>query len=277
MDISESEMHQLEVHQLKSQIRIEMRRRRSRLDEAYVSDASSHVVSRIKSLSVMRHFLSTARRSVASRSVAGQSTARRYARVAAYRKINNEIALDELTEGEGWEMFTFPRVKGVKLEFISRFEGQTFCRSQLSVPEPVEGDSVELFDHDVVIVPLIAFDTRCNRLGQGGGFYDRTLRALVRHPVVRHSVAQDLKVQDPDLMASHHEVNLLSGLVRHPVIVGVAYDFQQVEQVPVCSWDVQLDAVVTNTDVIINTDSASKLDSSAINTDVASKLKSPAS
>lgn len=247
MDISESEVHPLNAHQLKSQIRVEMRCLRSRLNEAYVSEASSSVVSRIKSLSVMRHLLSTARRlSIAQRSVAGQFTARRHARIAAYRKINNEIALDELTEGEAWEMFTFPRVKGAELEFISRFEGQTFHRSQLSIPEPVGGDSVDLFDHDLVILPLIAFDANCNRLGQGGGFYDRALRPLVNRPVVGHPVANRPEVKHP-------VANPLSRLARRPVIVGVGYDFQQVERVPVCSWDVQLDAVVTNTDVIINT------------------------
>ena len=33
-------------------------------------------------------------------------------------------------------------------------------------------------DHDAVLVPLTAFDGRCHRLGQGGGFYDRALASL---------------------------------------------------------------------------------------------------
>ncbi len=36
---------------------------------------------------------------------------------------------------------------------------------------------------DVLIVPLLGFDSMCYRLGYGGGFYDRTLRTALRRPV----------------------------------------------------------------------------------------------
>ncbi len=46
---------------------------------------------------------------------------------------------------------------------------------------PAEGDWLE---PDALIVPLVAFDARLNRLGYGGGFYDRTLEGLrARKPV----------------------------------------------------------------------------------------------
>ena len=66
------------------------------------------------------------------------------------------------------------------------------------------------FTPDVILVPLLAFDARGGRLGYGGGFYDRTLAA---HPAA--------------------------------FAVGVAFDEQEVEDVPVEAHDRPLDAVLT--------------------------------
>jgi 5-formyltetrahydrofolate cyclo-ligase len=68
---------------------------------------------------------------------------------------------------------------------------------------------------DVILVPGIAFDSTCARLGRGAGFYDRFLA-------------------DPRVRA---------------VKIGVAFDEQIVDAVPMDRWDVRLDAVVTPTRV----------------------------
>jgi 5-formyltetrahydrofolate cyclo-ligase len=71
-------------------------------------------------------------------------------------------------------------------------------------------------DHvDVVIVPGVAFDARCTRLGLGGGFYDR----------------------------------LLDGLPSAARAVALAYDVQMVEIVPACELDRAVHVVVTPTRV----------------------------
>ncbi len=72
---------------------------------------------------------------------------------------------------------------------------------------------------DVLFTPLVAFDLTGNRLGMGGGFYDRTL-ASVREAHTR------------------------------PALVGIAHDCQHVDRLPVQSWDVPLDAIVTPTQTI---------------------------
>lgn len=63
---------------------------------------------------------------------------------------------------------------------------------------------------DIVLVPLVAFDHRCHRLGQGAGYYDRALADL------------------PDAWR-----------------LGVAWSVQQAASVPVDRWDVPLHGVVT--------------------------------
>ncbi|RKS61962.1 5-formyltetrahydrofolate cyclo-ligase [Serratia plymuthica] len=65
---------------------------------------------------------------------------------------------------------------------------------------------------DVVLTPLVAFDSAGQRLGMGGGFYDRTLQNWQ-----------------------------LTGL--YPI--GLAHDCQQVEKVPVEHWDIPLPEIIT--------------------------------
>ena len=66
-------------------------------------------------------------------------------------------------------------------------------------------------------MPLLAFDARCNRLGYGGGYYDRTIATL---PGIR--------------------------------TIGCAFAAQQVDAVPVLPHDAPLDAIATEVGVILN-------------------------
>lgn len=184
----------------KARLRADIRARRAGLDSADVAAAGVDVARRLASLS----------------QVAGAR------RVAAYRAVMGEIPLDALLDSESRDAFTLPRVVGPDLEFVACSRGQTFAPGSFGILEPVDGEVVALADHDVVLLPLVAFDPSCHRLGQGGGFYDRALAALPSR----------------------------AGGSR-PAAIGVAYSFQQVARVPQDPWDVALDAVVTDTGVIV--------------------------
>jgi 5-formyltetrahydrofolate cyclo-ligase len=67
-----------------------------------------------------------------------------------------------------------------------------------------------------VLAPLVAFDRSGNRLGMGGGYYDRSF-AYLRHRV-------------------HW---------RRPRLIGYAYGFQEVQALERAHWDVPLSGVVT--------------------------------
>lgn len=71
---------------------------------------------------------------------------------------------------------------------------------------------------DVVVTPLVAFDNQGNRMGMGGGYYDRTL--------------EDWR------------------LTGKPYPVGLAHDCQQVDSLPCEHWDVPLPMLVTPTRVL---------------------------
>ena len=67
---------------------------------------------------------------------------------------------------------------------------------------------------DLIICPVLAFDEAGGRLGQGGGYYDRTLARLREG-------------------------------AKRPVIVGLAFSTQQVEAVPRVAHDQKMDAILT--------------------------------
>lgn len=73
-------------------------------------------------------------------------------------------------------------------------------------------DVLPLSQLDVLVTPLVAFDAVGQRLGMGGGFYDRTLQNWRQY-----------RLQP----------------------VGYAHDCQQVEALPVEQWDIPLPAVIT--------------------------------
>jgi len=90
--------------------------------------------------------------------------------------------------------------------------------NRFGIPEPVSAlrHCIPLARLDLVLTPLVAFDANGNRLGMGGGFYDRTFAFLRR----RESWFK-------------------------PRLVGVAYGFQQVNNLEWQRWDVPLQGVIT--------------------------------
>lgn len=95
-------------------------------------------------------------------------------------------------------------------------------KNRHGIPEPdVAADElVSPRNLDLVLVPLVVFDSYGYRLGMGGGYYDRTFDFL------RH---------EPDLVA--------------PCLVGVAHEFQHTSELPPQPWDVPLRLTVTEQQV----------------------------
>lgn len=181
----------------KQSIRQQMRARRAGLGSARRASAAAAVLAALEGLELLR----------SAETVAG------------YRSVRGEINIDEvmLRLIDRGATVTVPRVVDDDLEFASWQPNAPDHQGAFGIPEPVGGEVLDLALHDVVLAPLVAFDHRGQRLGQGRGFYDRCLAGLTD---------------------------------RRPAIVGIAYAFQQVEQVPSEGWDVGLDAVVTDSRMI---------------------------
>lgn len=109
-----------------------------------------------------------------------------------------------------------PVVRGRELEFRRFQPGRTLHRNRYGIPEPRDTEPRDARRLDVILLPLVAFDLDCNRLGMGAGFYDRALAT------------------------KHH---------RSPLRIGIAYELQRIPQLPVDPWDVPLHGVVTESRV----------------------------
>ena len=83
--------------------------------------------------------------------------------------------------------------------------------------EPVGSVQIAAKDLDLVITPLVAFDTSLNRIGMGGGYFDRCF-AFLRH---RRNWSQ-------------------------PKLVGLAFDCQQVEKIEPNPWDIPLYRIISD-------------------------------
>jgi 5-formyltetrahydrofolate cyclo-ligase len=149
--------------------------------------------------------------------------------VAGYWATDGEIALHawqlQLAETLTYclPVLTDDRV----LAFAPWRPGDPLATNRYGIPEP-EVEPGALLPPDamaMVVVPLVGFDARCQRLGMGGGWYDRSFANL------RHG----------------------SRTGRRPLLVGAAFAMQQVERLPAEPWDVALDAVCTEQDVFHGT------------------------
>jgi len=106
--------------------------------------------------------------------------------------------------------------EGNELGFLPYEENTALKPNRVGIPEPVtDSDLLTLDKLDAVLLPLVAFDKQKNRLGMGGGFYDRSL-------------AECLTKACPLLIGLGHECQLFDG------------------ELPCDPWDVPLDIVVTD-------------------------------
>ena len=97
------------------------------------------------------------------------------------------------------------------------------------------GRRVPLWTLSAVFMPLTAFDAQGNRLGMGGGYYDRAFSFCGG---LDKGWARGLAKSLPGSLTGQ-----ASG--RRPLLIGVAFGFQQVKQVAASPLDVRMDYVVT--------------------------------
>lgn len=142
-------------------------------------------------------------------------------RIAAYIPFEGEadpLPLMDRAILEGKEVFVPIIVaKNSPLKFAAWTRDAKTRKNGFGIDEPdvPEEALIEGADLDFVVTPLVAFDDHCNRIGVGGGYYDRTFSFL-------NSVSD-----------------------RPTQLVGIAFEMQRVERVQAQSWDVKLDSVVT--------------------------------
>lgn len=139
--------------------------------------------------------------------------------VAGYWAMDGEIALHV------WQLnlpprciYCLPVLNGEQLAFAPWRPGDPLVNNRYGIPEPDLAPSSLLGPEDMnmVVLPLVAFDTRGARLGMGGGWYDRSFAFRRSQP-------------------------------GPPWLVGAAFELQQMGLLETAEWDVPLDAACSDT------------------------------
>ena len=134
--------------------------------------------------------------------------------VGGYYPYNYEV--DPLKILEEFEkknyLISLPKIeKNYQMNFFRWSTKDPLTINKYGIPEPTSN----IMTHpNILLVPLVAFDKHFNRIGYGGGFYDRYIRKLKKNKKV--------------------------------ITIGLGYSFQEVKEVPINTFDMKLDFIVTN-------------------------------
>ncbi len=111
---------------------------------------------------------------------------------------------------------SLPKIeKKNQMEFYKWYKNDPLLINKYGIPEPETTNRVY---PDILFIPLVAFDKKLNRLGYGGGFYDRYIQKISKKKKV--------------------------------VKVGLAFSFQKLKKIPVNKHDKKLDIIITEKDTI---------------------------
>jgi len=111
---------------------------------------------------------------------------------------------------------SLPKIKKKsQMEFYKWYKNDPLLLNKYGIPEPVTMNRVY---PDILFLPLVAFDKELNRLGYGGGFYDRYIQKISK--------------------------------VKKILKVGLAFSFQKLKFIPSNKHDKKLDIIITEKDII---------------------------
>ena len=137
-------------------------------------------------------------------------------KVAFYHAVRGEADPSNLSKDSA-KLFYLPIItKENSLLFAPVNSDTAFIKNKFSIPEPVynDADLIPAESLDLVLMPLLGFDQHGNRLGMGGGFYDRCF-----------AFKQDKSIK--------------------PLLMGFAFDFQAVNVIKSEPWDIGLELIAT--------------------------------
>jgi len=139
--------------------------------------------------------------------------------ISGYYPSRNEVnilpLLEDLIKNDFRICLPFIKKPKFRLFFKKWDNGSKLINGKFNIKVP---DNDDFLEPSVLLVPLLAFDSGKNRLGYGGGYYDRTISFLEKKKEI--------------------------------FTIGVAFDEQQIEKVPAMSHDKKLNLIVTQTRVI---------------------------
>ncbi len=134
--------------------------------------------------------------------------------IGGYYPYNYEIDISQILKKFEKKKFiiTLPKIKkNSQMDFFQWSTNDPLAINKFGIPEPI---SKIIKYPDVLLVPLVAFDKNFNRIGYGGGFYDRYINKTRKR--------------------------------KKMLTIGFAYSFQKVKKIPTNNHDIKLDFIITN-------------------------------
>ena len=138
--------------------------------------------------------------------------------IGGYYPVNFEIddlALLRKFENDKFTISLPVIKKNFQMEFYKWSFFDPLKVNKYGIPEP---EIKKIVYPDILLIPLVAFDKNLNRLGYGGGYYDRLIEKLSKK--------------------------------KKFIKIGLAFSFQKIDKVPINAYDQKLDYIVTNKYII---------------------------
>ena len=138
--------------------------------------------------------------------------------IGGYYPSNYEIDdLDilDLLEKKNFEISLPIIEKNNQMNFYKWSRRDPLKINKFGIPEPL---TTKIFYPDILLVPLVAYDSNLNRLGYGGGFYDRYIEKIEK--------------------------------IKKVIKIGLAFSFQNISSIPINQYDNRLDFIITEKEIL---------------------------
>ncbi len=132
--------------------------------------------------------------------------------VGGYYPFNYEIDIKEILHKFKKKNFQIllPKIRNnFKMNFFKWSFNDPLVINKYGIPEPISND---VKYPNILLVPLVAYDDNLNRIGYGGGFYDRYIKKIKKRKKI--------------------------------ITIGLAYSFQKVKKIPTNKHDIKLDYII---------------------------------
>lgn len=143
-------------------------------------------------------------------------------KIGSYIAANGEITTSLLHE-HCWKankaLFVPKILPGAQLQFCQYQKNDALIVNKFGIGESSNTNTIKATELDIVFVPLVAFDQYGHRIGMGMGYYDRCFEFIRK----KQSAA--------------------------PILIGLAHSFQELPFIEAFEWDVQLNVIITDSDI----------------------------
>ena len=136
--------------------------------------------------------------------------------IGGYYPYNHEVNVMPLLEKfeKSNYIISLPKIgKNSNMNFFVWSTNDPLNINEYGIPEPITN---RMIFPDVLLVPLVAYDKNFNRVGYGGGFYDRYIQRTKK--------------------------------IKNILTIGLAFSYQKVKKIPIEKNDVKLDFIITEKD-----------------------------